>query len=217
MVEKKIEAVIFDWNGTLIDDAWLSVKAMNRMLGKRDIPAISVDYYNEIFEFPVINYYRTLGLDVENEWEEISKEFVDYYLEDMSEIKLFEDVKKIIHYLKNNKIERGILSAMKHEWLNSHVEKLGVKDDFSFIQGVEDHYGEGKTHLAKNILEKLNIPTEKILFIGDTVHDLEVSQTAGFKAVLVSRGHNSLKRLEESGAPVADSFEQIISFIENLH
>ncbi len=215
MVVKKFETVIFDWNGTLIDDAWLSVKAMNRMLKKRGMDPITVDYYTEIFEFPVINYYKTLNLDVENEWEEISKEFVDYYLEDISEIKLFEDVKIFVHYLKDNQIERGILSAMKHEWLNGHVKKLGIDHFFSFIQGIEDHYGEGKSHLAKKIKEKLSADPHKVLFIGDTVHDLEVSQKAGFKTILVPRGHNSVKRLKKTGTTVLNSFKEIISFIES--
>jgi phosphoglycolate phosphatase len=211
----RFEAVIFDWNGTLIDDAWLSVKAMNRMLEKRGKLPITIDLYSRIFEFPVINYYKELDLDVENEWEEISMEFIENYLAEMSAVKLFDDVKIFLNYLKENSIERGILSAMKHEWLNGHVQKLGINDYFSFIQGVEDHYGEGKTHLARNILEKLDISPEKILFIGDTVHDLEVSKAAGFKTILVPRGHNSLERLEKSGATVISSFKEIISFIES--
>lgn len=212
---KRFESVIFDWNGTLIDDAWLSVKAMNRMLEKRNKPLITLDHYSRVFEFPVINYYKALDLDVENEWEEISKEFTDNYLQEMTCVKLFDDVELFLSYLKENSIERGILSAMKHEWLNGHVRKFGIDHFFSFIQGIEDHYGEGKSHLAEKIKNRLKTDPEKVLFIGDTVHDLEVSQKAGFKTILVPRGHNSLERLKETGTTVLNSFEEIISFMKN--
>jgi len=214
---KKFEAVIFDWNGTLIDDAWLSVKAMNKMLQKRGKKPITIDFYSKVFEFPVINYYKALDLDVENEWEEISQEFIDYYLEEMSAVKLFDDTQFFLNYLHENSIDRGILSAMKHEWLNGHVRKFGIDHFFSFIQGIEDHYGEGKSHLAKKIKTQLNTDPGKVLFIGDTVHDLEVSQTAGFKTILVPRGHNSIERLKETGTTVLNSFKEIISFIESDH
>ena len=49
-----IKAVIFDWNGTLVDDVWLSVNAMNAMLEKRGMKPITTEYYKSIFSFPEI-------------------------------------------------------------------------------------------------------------------------------------------------------------------
>ena len=62
-----IKHVIWDWNGTLLDDAWLCVDVMNGMLSKRGLPLITLEIYRNIFDFPVRDYYLKLGYDFDNE------------------------------------------------------------------------------------------------------------------------------------------------------
>ena len=68
MIEKiaKHKHIIWDWNGTLINDVWLVVEAMNKMLKKRNLPKIDSKKYREIFDFPVTEYYSKLGFDFSN-------------------------------------------------------------------------------------------------------------------------------------------------------
>ena len=50
--------IIWDWNGTLINDAWLFVDVMNNILQKRDMHIITIKKYRDIFGFPIKNYYK---------------------------------------------------------------------------------------------------------------------------------------------------------------
>ena len=84
--------IIFDWNGTLIDDVWLNLNAINGVLEKRKIKPITGEYYRENFLFPVSAFYRELGLDIDNEWEEITREFGELYISNIGKVKLFQDV-----------------------------------------------------------------------------------------------------------------------------
>lgn len=201
-----IETVIFDWNGTLIDDIWLGVKAMNVLLEKRNMPTITESYYREIFRFPVKEYYRDLGLDVENDWEQISLEFMDFFLLEAPKVKLHEDVAETLDHLKNSGKKLCILSAMQHEGLIKQAKHLEVDQHFDFIQGIDNHYAQGKAHLGVKTAKRTGTPPERILFVGDTVHDEEVAEVIGCKSALVSRGHNDLKRLKETKSPVYDDF-----------
>lgn len=209
----KPQMIVFDWNGTLIDDVWLSVNAINQLLEKRRKPLITIDHYKEIFDFPVKKYYTTLGLDTENEWNSLANEFIASYLGDLEKIKLFQDVIETIGFLKMNGIETGIFSAMQHEGLNRHVKHLKIDHFFKFIQGTEDYYAEGKAHLGKKLLTDNGLKAENMLFVGDTVHDFEVSKEIGCKSVLVSRGHNSPQRLDSTGACVINSLGDLKKII----
>ena len=40
MTSRKYSHILWDWNGTLLDDAWLCVEVMNSMLAERDLPQI---------------------------------------------------------------------------------------------------------------------------------------------------------------------------------
>ena len=53
----KYDHVIWDWNGTIIDDAYLCVEVMNQVLKNRDLPLINISSYRKNFCFPVKKYY----------------------------------------------------------------------------------------------------------------------------------------------------------------
>ena len=82
MIERvnKRRHIIWDWNGTLINDIWLVVEIMNKMLKKRSLSEIDLKKYREIFDFPVIDYYAKLGFDFSKEsFEELTVEFIGEY------------------------------------------------------------------------------------------------------------------------------------------
>ena len=47
--------IVWDWNGTLLDDAWLCVEVLNQMLSQRGRAAITLEFYRQHFKFPVID------------------------------------------------------------------------------------------------------------------------------------------------------------------
>ena len=60
--------VIWDWNGTLLDDMDVCLGIMDRILARRGLAPIgSLDRYREIFTFPVKEYYVLSGLDLDGE------------------------------------------------------------------------------------------------------------------------------------------------------
>ena len=63
----KIKHIIWDWNGSIVDDAWLFVDLMNVVLKKRGLPKISIADYQETFCFPLEDYYKKLGFDFKKE------------------------------------------------------------------------------------------------------------------------------------------------------
>ena len=70
--------IIWDWNGTLLDDAWLCVDIMDSMLKERSLGTLTLDRYQRLFEFPVIDYYRKLGFDFTKEsFEKTGTEFIN--------------------------------------------------------------------------------------------------------------------------------------------
>ena len=72
--------IIWDRNGTLLDDAWLFVDIMNGVLKNHNMATITVDQYREIFGFPIKNYYTILGVDLENEsYKTYGLEFIESY------------------------------------------------------------------------------------------------------------------------------------------
>ena len=106
--------IIWDWNGTLLDDRWLCVEAINETLSKRNMNTITDDEYLEIFCFPVKDYYEKLGFDFNKEPFSVSgTEFVDYYNSKFHEPRLQTGVKEALKSVLDAGLTQSILSAGK--------------------------------------------------------------------------------------------------------
>ena len=66
-MKKNKSAIIWDWNGTIVDDAQVFVDIMNVFLNEKKLKNISIKDYNNNFVFPVENYYTSLGFDFSKE------------------------------------------------------------------------------------------------------------------------------------------------------
>jgi phosphoglycolate phosphatase len=69
--------IIWDWNGTLLDDKWLCIESINLVLKARDLQPIDEERYSRIFRFPVKDYYKEVGFDFSTEpFERPAMEFI---------------------------------------------------------------------------------------------------------------------------------------------
>jgi phosphoglycolate phosphatase len=212
MIElKNYTHIIWDWNGTLLDDAWLCVEVMNEMLCKRGMPLKTLEEYKELFDFPVKDYYIKLGYDFEKEpFDEVGIEFITRYNNRQGETKLHPEAKIALKQLASFGFSQNILSAREQIELISETKSLGVSKYFKLIRGLDDHYAHGKTDAGKLLVSEIGVPKDKMLFIGDTRHDAEVAVEIGIDCVLVSNGHQSERRLQELGLPILHSLNDLI-------
>jgi len=204
--------IIWDWNGTLLDDAWLCVEVMNGMLRERTLPLISLSTYRNIFDFPVKNYYQQLGFDFAKEsFEEVGMEFMNRYNQRQHECKLYPEVKTILTFCCRQGYKQAILSAREQNELVRETIALDVNPFFEKVYGLDDHYAHGKTDVGFRLIQDLGVPKNKLIFIGDTLHDAEVAQEIGIACTLIPNGHHSEERLMTSGFPVALSLTELVN------
>jgi phosphoglycolate phosphatase len=70
--------IIWDWNGTLLDDVDICVDTINTLLIKYKKDPISKASYKKLFTFPIQNYYSKLGFDVSLEnFKKIVNNFIE--------------------------------------------------------------------------------------------------------------------------------------------
>lgn len=206
--------IIWDWNGTLLDDRWLTVASMNLLLERRGMALLTEERYMDIFSFPVKDYYVKLGFDLEKESFAISgTEFIEEYNKRALEPALHDGVLKILSNLSKNGITHSILSASEQDILNKLISHFQLEGYFDFVIGQDNHYAFGKTEVGQKLVEKLAFPRENILFVGDTVHDFEVAEKLNVDCALMNIGHTSLKRLEDTGAPVFSEFDALMNWL----
>ena len=205
-----VKTIIWDWDGTLLDDLDLSLESVNILLKERNIPTLSIEKYKDIFGFPVVDYYVKAGFDFEKEAFEVpAKQYVKLYAAGASELKLFPDVVDTLTFFKENNYRQIVLSAMKDDNLKLMIHNAEISHFFDGIFGIKDNYAREKVSLGKQVVENLKLNPAECLMIGDTLHDAEVSEQCGFNCILFSGGHVSKQRLETKGKKIINSLSEL--------
>jgi phosphoglycolate phosphatase len=208
---KNINTIIWDWNGTLLNDRDLCIKSMNRLLSQRGLPLLTIEKYLNVFTFPVKDYYQALGFDFSKEPFEIpAEEFIVHYNEGITDVPLFDDVIDVLMFFRSAGKKQYIVSAMEQSALTASVGARNISDFFIKANGIADNLANGKTEIARVLIQEEIITPYESIFIGDTLHDAEVAESLGMSYILVARGHQDKLRLTQQGNPVLDSLADLM-------
>jgi phosphoglycolate phosphatase len=202
--------LIWDWNGTLLDDAWLCRDIMNGQLRRRGLPRLSAERYEAIFDFPVEGYYRKVGFDWKKEsFEDAGTEFIVEYEKRKKECRLQIGAKELLKHVESAGLSQAVLSAYSHGSLEAFLGHFGVRSHFKSVAGSRNHYAEGKVEHGLRMLQELHVSPSETLLIGDTTHDAEVAEAMGVECVLIPSGHNSRDRLDRCRTNVVNGLGEL--------
>lgn len=206
---------IWDFNGTIFDDIGASIKAVNTLLAERGLPTLdSKERYHEVFDFPIIDYYRRIGFDFDKEpYEVIAPLWVALYLENSKHSGLFDDVIPALDFFDSQGVRQSVLSASELKMLSGQLEELGIYGRFEEIMGIDNIYAESKLALAAAWKERH--ADERVMFIGDTTHDYETAELLGADCYLISAGHQPEHKLLAAGSNVK-VFPSLSALVEYL-
>jgi len=209
-MQEGFDTVVWDFNGTLIDDLDLVVRSVNRQLAKRNLPSLTADAYRDVFGFPVQDYYRRIGVTFESEtMADLSADFFAEYAPALKDCPLHDGALDTLRQLKTRGLRQFVLSAMEEGMLRSMIDHFGIPRFFTGVYGLAHQEGDSKVSRGRELQQDFGIDPRTALLIGDTAHDAEVAETLGLSVALVSRGHQSTERLRETGYPVYESYREL--------
>ncbi len=211
----RVDTIIWDFNGTLVDDVDPALAAINRMLSRRGLPAVTRDVYRSVFGFPLSDYYRKLGVDVSREtMQGLADEFHEAYLPGLPACGLQEGVLEILDLATRSGRRQFVLSALEESELRRAIAGLGIADRFDAVCGLDHRLGDSKLARGRELFERHGLCAATTLLIGDMDHDAEVAAALGVEVALVARGHQSAETLRGSCPRVFDSFRELRAVLE---
>lgn len=210
---KKYTHIIWDFNGTILDDIQLGIDCVNVMLKKRSMKTLdSVADYRRIMRFPVIDYYKDLGFDMEAEdyYRILAPEWVALYLAGEKHCGMMPGALETLEAAKAAGISQVVLSATKTDQLCGQLERLGITSYFSEVLGLDNFYAASKTQLAEIWRQKH--PDAVVLSVGDTDHDGALADALGADGLLYTGGHQSVERLSACQKPLISKITDMIGY-----
>jgi len=207
---KKYDSIIWDWNGTLLDDLVLALDVVNELLIEYGVPTLTTTRYKEIFDFPVRLYYERAGLDLgRHDFHQISEKFCTRFESRLHRARLFPEARTILDAANESGARQFILSGTEQDALDRMMNRFGLSTIIESAQGLPDKLASGKFVAGRQLVQRCQIESGRAVLIGDTSHDADVARELGMECLLVESGHHSRERLSRLGLPVFPSLDAL--------
>ena len=198
--------ILWDWNGTLLDDTQAALDTLNAMLRRRGGSPIAMDYYRDHFAFPVKPFYKSIGVCLENEdWDALAVEYHDTYAAQPK--RLNHEAVAALERVGAAGVRQSIISALRQDLLEAALEEFGIRRFFDYAYGVDNLDGNSKLWRARELVARLSaegVAAGDMVVVGDALHDKEVADALGVRCVLCAQGSHAAWRLR-AVAPTGDT------------
>ncbi|MCP4439484.1 MAG: HAD family hydrolase [Aureispira sp.] len=210
---KPYNTIIWDWNGTLLNDIDLCIDIANKLLSDQNKTSLDKQQYKSSFGFPITDYYTKIGIDMQQEsFELLTKKFITQYTEEVKNCGLHHKAEEVLETFRTRNWSQYILTAAHKDSVLSLLDFHGIDSYFEEVEGLDNHRAETKVYRGKELLKNNNIVRTQAVLIGDTLHDHEVAQEIGVDCILIANGHQSKERLEDESKGKV----MVLDFIHDL-
>ncbi|MEW2489731.1 HAD family hydrolase [Streptomyces sp. NPDC048411] len=211
--------LVWDWNGTLLDDNDAVVGATNAAFAEVGLEPLTLEQYREMYCIPIPRFYeRLMGrLPTEAEWERMDGIFHRYYTEQRVACGLTAGAAELLAQWQLAGRSQSLLSMYVHEQLVPVVRGYGIERHFTRVDGRTGPSGGSKAqHMERHLSALDGISPERTVVIGDAVDDALAAAHVGAGAVLYTGGSHSRASLEAAGVPVVDSLAEAVELAEQM-
>ncbi|MFF5790000.1 HAD family hydrolase [Streptomyces sp. NPDC012693] len=211
--------LVWDWNGTLLDDTSAVIGATNAAFAELGLEPITLERYRELYTVPVPKFYeRLMGrLPTDAEWTVMDGVFHRHYRSRAGNCGLTAGAAELLAARQASGFTQSLLSLAPHRDLIPLVRQHGIAERFLRMDGRVDTSTDGKSgHMVRHLAALQGVPADRVVVIGDAADDALAAAHVGARAVLYTGGSHSRTSLERMGVPVVDSLEEAVAVAEEL-
>ena len=148
--------IIWDFNGTLLNDAQLSVDLDNDVFDQIGVPRITLEDYRNNMTMPVRDFYPRVGVDyARHSYEEIARLWLDEFNKRAVGVGLIPGVLEAIKALHAQGRSQSVLSASYEPSVRAQCAALGLTPYMKDISGLQDESAGKKTEIGRRQLREL--------------------------------------------------------------
>ncbi|GKT11185.1 MAG: phosphoglycolate phosphatase [Thiomicrorhabdus sp.] len=209
---KKYKAVIFDWDGTLMDSEARIVGAIQMAAKQCGFPVLSDHDSKQIIGLSLEN--AILGLYPEADQHQVvamAEAYIQCFLEESKhEMVAFDGAESLLFNLRQHGVKLAIATGKSRKGLDLVLAECGFGLYFDMTRTPVESASKPDPLMLKQILAEFEISVEDAVMVGDTIFDMEMAQNIGMDRIALSHGVHQMDILSTYN-PVAelDSLQEL--------
>lgn len=209
---KKYKAVIFDWDGTLMNSEARIVDSIQTAARECGFPVLPYDDSKQIIglslENAILGLYPTAD---QHQVVAMAEAYTQYFLEDCEvEMTAFDGAEALLFNLKQQGVKLAIATGKSRKGLNQVLGECGFGIYFDMTRTPVESASKPDPLMLEQILTEFGLSVDEAVMVGDTTFDMEMAQNICMDRVALSHGVHQMEVLAEY-SPVAqlDSLQEL--------
>ncbi len=197
---KGVEAVLFDFEGTLVDHQWNRNEAVQETLNRLNFLGFPVNRLQGMKYSLLKNEAMAIAQEIGKSPDEV-KEVIDAVYERFDEDALLRwtlrpKAKEFLSLLKTSEVQTGLVTNLGSRTLKEGMKKLGLHSLFDVLVSRNDvHHLKPNGEGIRLALDRLGVLKEKALYIGDSLDDIQASREVGVRVIIILGGESSTSEI----------------------
>ncbi len=205
---RHVRAVLFDWDGTLVDTADSTYRSYVRLFADFGI-AFDRETYARTYSPAWHHTYRCLSIP-QDRWVEADEKWLRYFSEETTN--LMGDAAEALEIVSSHGVLCGLVTSGTRSRIVRELAELGVARHFGHVVcGDDGHRKKPHPEPLAICLDGLGVPAMAAVYVGDAAEDMMMARAAGVFSVGVCGPYPNHERLREAGPDLmADSLSDAV-------
>ena len=197
--DRRYDLIVWDWDGTIMDSTPTIVQCIQQSC--RDLGFKEPD---DLLASSVIGLGIQDSLRRAVPWIEpihfpkLTERFRYHYLAKDHELHLFPGIRQLLDALRVEGYLLGVATGKSRVGLDRSLQHHQIEHVFHETRTADESFSKPHPGMLLELSDVMQVPTRRMLMIGDTTHDLDMAANAGVDAIAVTYGAHPPSTLKEA-------------------
>lgn len=186
---RQFDLIAFDWDGTLFDSTAIITRCIQAAVADVGGTVPSDQDAAYVIGLGLMQALAHAAPDVpKDKYPLLGARYKHHYVIHQHDISLFEGVLPMLVSLKGAGHLLAVATGKSRTGLNEALHAVELRGMFDGSRTADETAGKPHPLMLQELMAEFGVPSERVLMIGDTTHDLQLALNAGCASVGVSYG-----------------------------
>jgi phosphoglycolate phosphatase len=214
---KRYRAVVFDWDGTIMDSTHSIVAAMQAACADLDLPIPLAAQASWVIGLSLESaLYHAVPTLTADRMPRFLERYRVHFLARDPEIKLFDGVRELLAELRTRQVLLAVATGKSRIGLDRVLAAMQLHGHFESTRCADESFSKPHPGMLLEIMKELALSPEQVLMVGDTSHDIQMAGNAGVDSMAVSYGAHDRQTLVSAQPTVlVSSVDEMQAWLAN--